>query len=175
MSVSNQEFVGRDARVRIEDCMGFWIRLAAFLIDLPLALALSFAVGLLMGLVVLLADLVGVSVGWLESLLLDDSLGVEFLLRIIGTLVMMAYHTVFIGTIGQTPGKMLLRIKVVDQYGNKPGWGAALGRETIGRLLSSFCWFLGHLWVAWDKEKRSWHDKIGGTYVVRKRSKSARS
>jgi len=167
MSVSNQEFVGRDARVQIEDCMGFWIRLAAFLIDLILYAALSFAIGWILGL--------AIRVGWLGSGLLDDGPGAEFLLRVIAALVWMAYHTLFIGIVGQTPGKMLLRIKVVDQYGNKPGWGAALGRETIGRLLSSFCWFLGHLWVAWDKEKRSWHDKIGGTYVVRKRSKSARS
>ena len=171
MSVSNQEFVGRDARVRIEDCMGFWIRLAAFLIDLILVLAIFAIFGLIVG----LAELAGVSVGWFDSWIWDESPGAQLLDRIITFLVMAAYHTVFIGTIGQTPGKMLLRIKVVDQYGNKPGWGAALGRETIGRLLSSFCWFLGHLWVAWDKEKRSWHDKIGGTYVVRKRSKSASS
>ena len=166
MSVSNQEFVGRDARVQIEDCMGFWIRLAAFLIDLILYAALSFSIGWILGL--------AIRVGWLGSGLLDDSLGTELLGRLIGALVLMAYHTLFIGIVGQTPGKMLLRIKVVDQYGNKPGWGAALGRETIGRLLSSFFW-LGHLWVAWDKEKRSWHDKFGGTYVVRKRSKSASS
>jgi len=27
--------------------------------------------------------------------------------------------------------------------------------------------FLGFLWVAWDKDKQGWHDKIAGTVVVR--------
>ena len=27
--------------------------------------------------------------------------------------------------------------------------------------------FLGFLWIAWDKDKQSWHDKIAGTAVVR--------
>ena len=58
MSVSNQEFVGRAARVQVEDCMGFWIRLAAFLIDLILVFALFIIFGLGVG----LADLAGVSV-----------------------------------------------------------------------------------------------------------------
>ena len=171
MSVSNQEFVGRDARVQIEDCMGFWIRLAAFLIDLILVVALAIAIGFAGELV----ELIGVSAGWWDSGVQNESIVAQLLARIILFMSFAAYHTLFTGIIGQTPGKMLLRIQVVDQYGNKPSWGALLTRETIGRLLSSFCWFLGHLWVAWDKEKRSWHDKIGGTYVVRKRSKSANS
>jgi uncharacterized RDD family membrane protein YckC len=27
--------------------------------------------------------------------------------------------------------------------------------------------FLGFLWMIWDQEKQTWHDKIAGTIVIR--------
>ena len=38
--------------------------------------------------------------------------------------------------------------------------------RSLSSFFSAFVLFLGFLWVAWDREKQSWHDKIAGTVVV---------
>lgn len=93
------------------------------------------------------------------------AIGLAFLSIVID----LAYVVLFIGLKGQTPGKMALGIQVVDQRGNVPGIGRAALREIVGKLISLIVIFLGFLWIGWDKQKRGWHDHIGGTYVVRKR------
>lgn len=78
------------------------------------------------------------------------------------------YPVYFIGSKGQTPGKMALGIKVVKvDGGSVPGFGSAFLREVIGKLLSGLLFALGYLWMLWDNKKQTWHDKISGTVVVR--------
>ena len=67
---------------------------------------------------------------------------------------------------GQTLGKKLLNIRVIDYSGGGPiGFGRGLLRW-IGRLASAAVCGLGYLWMLWDKEKQTWHDKIAQTVVV---------
>lgn len=69
---------------------------------------------------------------------------------------------------GESPGKKMLGIRVVDARGNSlEFWRTAL-RELPGKFLSGLFLGLGFLWVAWDRRKRGWHDYLAGTYVVRK-------
>ncbi len=117
--------------------MGFWIRLAAWIIDNVVLLVPS-----------LLAELVLPFWGPV----------------IVGTL----YAVLFIGLKGQTPGKMAVGVKVVDERGEIPGIGRAVLREIIGKFVSTLVILLGFFWVGWDTHKRGWHDYIGGTYVIRK-------
>jgi len=56
----------------------------------------------------------------------------------------------------------------VDSRGDIPSLGTVLLREVVGKFISGLFFNLGHLWVAWDREKRAWHDHIGGTFVIRK-------
>ena len=66
-----------------------------------------------------------------------------------------------------TPGKMILRIKIVD--------ARTCGNPTPGKLIwRYFAYFfstiplmLGLLWVAFDKQKQGWHDKLAGTIVMK--------
>jgi uncharacterized RDD family membrane protein YckC len=37
----------------------------------------------------------------------------------------------------------------------------------LAAVFSTMVMFVGFLWIAWDKEKQGWHDKIAGTVVVR--------
>ena len=85
-----------------------------------------------------------------------------------GLLLLFAYRVLFTGLKGQTPGKMLLGIKVVNERGEVPGMGRALVREVPGRFLSEVSLGLGYVWAAWDDKKQAWHDKLARTYVVRK-------
>jgi uncharacterized RDD family membrane protein YckC len=73
---------------------------------------------------------------------------------------------------GRTLGKMLVGIKVVKAHGEAPGLGYAALREVVGKTISWFALCLGLLWIAWDKEKQGWHDKIASTYVVSAKSRS---
>ena len=138
--------------------MGFWIRVAAALIDNILIVVTSLLLLLLWG---LLLERIFTSFGPVGI-----GLGVALLIILVAS--PWIYHVAFITTKGQTPGKMAVGIQVVNREGNIPGFGSVLLRETVGKFLSNIL-YLGYLWVGWDKEKRGWHDHIGGTYVVRKR------
>jgi len=67
---------------------------------------------------------------------------------------------------GQTVGKKLLNIRVIDFNGGGPiGPGRALIRY-VGRIISAIPCLLGYFWMLWDSEKQTWHDKIATTVVV---------
>ena len=87
----------------------------------------------------------------------------------VGILGGWVYHTPFIGLRGQTPGKMALGIKVINEQGEVPGLGYAALREIPGKIISGIVILLGFIWAAFDSRKQAWHDKIARTYVVRAR------
>jgi uncharacterized RDD family membrane protein YckC len=66
---------------------------------------------------------------------------------------------------GKTPGMKVMGLQVVTADGAIPGLLTALGRFA-GFILSTLPLCLGLLWVLWDEEKRGWHDKLAGTYVI---------
>ena len=76
------------------------------------------------------------------------------------------YFFVFHAARGQTPGKKLLGLRVIDAYGGRPGLLRTLLR-TAGYLLSLLPCSLGFLWIGFDRERRALHDWVAGTYVVR--------
>jgi uncharacterized RDD family membrane protein YckC len=66
-----------------------------------------------------------------------------------------------------TPGKMLLKLKVVDAAtGGKPSTGQFIGRY-FSYYLAGIPLLLGIFWVGIDKRKQGWHDKLAGTLVIR--------
>ena len=85
----------------------------------------------------------------------------------IGTLLGIAYYVMLEGGVrGQTVGKMVCGIRVFDLARGGPiGYGRAFIRY-ISRLLSLVVFLLGYVWMLWDKEKQTWHDKFAGSVVV---------
>jgi len=66
-----------------------------------------------------------------------------------------------------TSGKMVISAKIVDAKTlGEPSTGQLIVRY-IGYFISAFVFFLGFLWVAIDKRKQGWHDKIAGTLVIK--------
>ena len=89
------------------------------------------------------------------------------ILSLIGALIGVFYSIYFIGKKGATPGKKLMKIRVVNKDTKEvPGILKAFLREIVGKFVSSVFFFLGYLWAVWDKEKQTWHDKIAGTIVI---------
>ena len=86
-------------------------------------------------------------------------------------LLLWLYYWLFTGLRGQTLGKMVFGIKVVNAEGSIPGLGIAALREIPGKIVSFIVLCLGFFWIIWDRRKRGWHDKIAKTYVVRVESR----
>lgn len=82
------------------------------------------------------------------------------------TLLDIIYHTGFLTWRGQTPGKIIMNIKVIRTDGSSLSFGQALLR-CVGYLVSAAALGIGFLWIAFDTSKQGWHDKIADTYVVK--------
>lgn len=82
--------------------------------------------------------------------------------------VRIIYETVLISLWnGQTIGKKLMNIRVIKTDGWEVGGGYAFIRA-ICKILSSIPLGLGYFWMLWDENSQTWHDKLAGTYVVKK-------
>ena len=86
-----------------------------------------------------------------------------------------AYYVAMEGGSGQTVGKRLVGLRVVDE-----DTGASIGRPRalvrhLGRIISFMALGLGYLWVLWDPRKQTWHDKMARAVVVRGRAPSRQS
>jgi uncharacterized RDD family membrane protein YckC len=124
----------------------FGQRLVAFLIDFVI-------------IVVALVVLVGIAGA------IDEALGV--IAYILGILATVVYYAYFEGSAsGQTIGKKALGIRVIDfNTGGPLGFGRGLIRW-VARIPSQVVCYLGYLWMLWDREKQTWHDKLASTVVV---------
>jgi uncharacterized RDD family membrane protein YckC len=85
----------------------------------------------------------------------------------IGIAIAIVYYVVLEGgPRGQTMGKQMMRIRVVDaDTGGPIGYPRAFVRY-VGRILSFIVILLGYFWMLWDKERQCWHDKLAGDFVV---------
>jgi uncharacterized RDD family membrane protein YckC len=85
----------------------------------------------------------------------------------LGLVFSIAYFTLLEGgATGQTLGKRALGIRVIDLARGGPiGPGRAFIR-LVGRIVSWIPLYLGYLWMLWDTEKQTWHDKMAGSVVV---------
>jgi uncharacterized RDD family membrane protein YckC len=66
-----------------------------------------------------------------------------------------------------TPGKMLFNMKIVDADTHNPVSVSRLLLRYLAYFVSMLPLCLGFLWVAWDKKKQGWHDKIAKTVIIR--------
>ena len=157
-------------RIRSEsytvDYAGFWVRFFAFLIDALI----------LVGIVWLYNGIWGLASGAgffgeeaVDPLLPDAVVGPSSsfwaLSSVILFLMMVAYFICFWGWRGQTPGKMVMRISIVRFDGARIGWGGAVMRF-LGYIISVLLFLLGFFWVAFDRRRQGFHDKIADTFVI---------
>ena len=66
---------------------------------------------------------------------------------------------------GQTIGKRILNLEVVDMYNCQPiSFLKMFIRETVGKYISSF-WMLGFLWILIYDYDQGWHDNLNNSIV----------
>lgn len=135
-----------------QEYAGFWVRLGAVLIDtviivIVITIPLSFIYGeqywfggaYIRG----FWDFI---LGWVVPIVAT----IWFWLRYLGT-----------------PGKMALKLKIVDaKTGKKMTTGQAIGRY-FAYLVSIIPFCLGFIWIGIDSKKQGWHDKLAGTVVIK--------
>ncbi len=72
-----------------------------------------------------------------------------------------------------TPGKLFTKVTIVDaKTGGKPSVGQFIVRY-LGYFVSIVPLFAGLIWVAFDKRKQGWHDKLAGTLVLRNKDEQS--
>lgn len=146
------------------DYAGFWVRLAAMMID-----------GLILGVVIWVFNglwPLAFGRGWMggaagAAISYGEAGGLFWSLAVLIPFVMVvAYFICFWGWRGQTPGKMAMKLKIVRFTGENISWGDSVMRF-LGFIISVLVAFMGHLWIAFDSRRQGWHDKIAETFVVR--------
>jgi uncharacterized RDD family membrane protein YckC len=142
---------------------GFWIRFVAKFID-----------GIILG-IGQWAILIPVSMLVAPSMMEggDQALSPNFFMFIgiqvlLGISIPLLYNTFFLGRWGATLGKMACGLKVVTPEGGDVTYMRAFGRF-FAEWISMIILYIGYIMVGFDDEKRSLHDRICSTRVVKKR------
>ena len=157
---------------------GFGNRLGGYLLD-GLLYGIAMAVPIIVGVVMIVLsfnDCYFETRGLTDELICPDGapsaglLGGGIAVVVLGFLFVVVIYLRALGRTGQTWGRRIVGNKVVRvDNGDVPGIGRALGRELFGFIISANILYLGYLWMIWDKDRQTWHDKVAGTIVVRTR------
>lgn len=67
---------------------------------------------------------------------------------------------------GMTVGMRAWHVRIQSKDGGTPGWGQCVIRF-LASLLSAAAAGIGFAWSLFDPEKRTWHDILSGTRLVR--------
>ncbi len=90
---------------------------------------------------------------------------IPIIASVISLLFIIGYHVFFWYTVGQTPGKAIMGIRIVPLHGGRVSlWRAFL--RYFAYTLSAIALGLGFLWILIDDRRMGWHDKIARTCVV---------
>jgi uncharacterized RDD family membrane protein YckC len=131
---------------------GFWIRVAAYLIDTIVIYFVMFALMAVVG-IGAFTDPTDVNMSLLVGVYVVVFLGV------------IAYFVGMESSAKQaTLGKMAVGIKVGDANGDRISAANAAGRF-FSKILSGLILYIGYMMAGWDPKKQALHDKIAGTYV----------
>ncbi len=68
---------------------------------------------------------------------------------------------------GQNPGKAVVGIRVIRTNGDSVRTGGMFVRGLVGQVAGWIPLFLDDLWILWDRDAQTLHDKLVNTVVVR--------
>lgn len=96
--------------------------------------------------------------------------GLIVLLQVVSFGVGFLYYGLLVARTGQTLGRKLLGIKVVDATtGQLLPVSRAFVRYLVASLASAQICGLGYFWAIWDQHHRTWHDMASSSTVIRVR------
>ena len=130
---------------------GFWQRFMAYIIDLIVVASIT---GLFNT-----VTLNYLNVGIKLSLIGEYTL--SFIIVLFTYFILMTYF------FSQTLGKVIMKIKVETNKGEKLSWSDVMYRETVGRILTTVLFYIPYLLVGVLPKKKGLHDYIADTVVVK--------
>lgn len=65
-----------------------------------------------------------------------------------------------------TPGKMLMRIKIVDADSEQRITTNQIVVRASAYILSGLAFFMGFFWIGINKRRQGWHDTVANTVVI---------
>ena len=146
---------------------GFFVRLVAYLVDGAIqSVALGVIGGILAGIIAATYGLAAYTEST-DSLATASVFGAIVIFGVISLALSVAYYVVLPPVFGATPGKLIFGYEIVDSEFRRIGYGAAVLR-LLGYIVSGAVLYLGFIWIGVDDKKQAWHDKIAGTFVVKK-------
>ena len=128
---------------------GFWIRVLAKILDG----IIGWIVSILLNLIVYQTLLFGGA----------GRFGPVFFLQL---LFGISYDVFFTSQYGGTPGKLALGLRIITVEGARLSVGQAVGRY-FAQLISGITIGIGYIMAGFDEEKRTLHDRICNTRVVK--------
>ncbi len=140
---------------------GFWIRVAASIIDSILVTMVQLLMVFIFG----LATSALMDAGGYGDHQVAAAVGITG--QLFAIFVALFYYVFMTGYCGQTLGKKAMGIRVVDIDGSPIGYGCAFIREVPGKFISTVLLGIGYLMVAFTRKKQGLHDKIASTLVIR--------
>lgn len=138
---------------------GFWMRLAALLVDGIVLGVIRFPLMLAFW---MLSDDFALYGGLKRG---ASNPGLSTLYTLINLVLTFGYLIIMTGSFQATVGKMALGLKVVGTDMKPVSYGTAALRE-FSKILSSIPCLAGFIWAGYDPRKQAWHDKIAKTYVI---------
>jgi len=138
------------------DYAGFWIRCAAFAIDLFILGIVNMVIFIPLGL-------------FMPTSPENPMVFLSFMpvLMLLQYAIPAAYDTWFVGKYGATPGKMACKLKIVVEDSQRVSYLRAFGRH-FAKYLSAMILLIGYIMAAFDDQRRTLHDRICETRVIRK-------
>lgn len=138
---------------------GFWVRFAAWIIDMiVLSLTNALVSFLLLGSVVMNNEAV------LENP--DGFINKMYIYYGIELVIYWLYYAFQDSSVYQaTLGKRALGLKVINEQGERLSFANATGRY-FSTILSAFTLCIGYIMIAFDSRKQALHDKLASTFVV---------
>lgn len=136
--------------------VGFWLRVLTFVVDSVLVVAVALPILLAVyGRDYLTPSLAGPR-GPVDVL-------VNWIFPAAAVLLFWMYRSA-------TPGKMMLRARIIDARTGAPPSRTQMVVRYLGYYVATLPLGMGLLWVAFDPRKQGWHDKLARTSVVRTRT-----
>ena len=129
---------------------GFWTRFWAYLLDLIVIGSIN-------------RMIINPLFRALDVPLMED--GVFSPMAIATAIVFYLYFVLMTKFLGQTLGKMVFGLKVVELDGKGLTWGTVIFREWVGRFISATILIL-YVVVAFTKKKQGLHDLFADTTVI---------
>jgi len=136
--------------------VGFWARFWATIVDVLLLMMIIYPLFYMM----------------YGDAFIERAADFSFANNLVGYILPFIAILVFWHYKSATPGKMLLKAKIVDVHTlAKPTMKQYVIRN-LAYLVSFIPLGLGYFWAGWEKRKQTWYDKLAGTVVVQPRKVS---